>query len=59
MNEVDNFWHGIRKRVTGWKVISRGKKGVFEIYLISHGNDNEFNDMSLFGVRRFSVDKEN
>ena len=39
------------------KVIGRVKKGVYDIYLISHVNDYEFNKMILFDVRRFSVDK--
>ena len=40
------------------KVIGRVKKGVFDISLLSHVNGDEFNDMSLFDVRRFSVEKE-
>ena len=37
------------------KVIGRAKNGVFDIDLISHVNDYEFNKMSLFDVRRFTV----
>ena len=40
------------------KVIGRVKKGVYDISLISQVNDYEFNDMSLFCVRRFAVKKE-
>ena len=39
------------------KVIVRFKKGVYDIALLSHVNDDEFNEMSLFDVRRFSVEK--
>ena len=34
------------------------KKGVFDISLLSHVNDDEFNKMSLFDVRIFAVEKE-
>ena len=40
------------------KVIGRVKTEVFYVYLFSHVTDNEFNEMSLFDVRIFSVDKE-
>ena len=40
------------------KVIGRVKKGVFDVALISHVTENEFNEMSLFDVRNFSVEKE-
>ena len=39
------------------KVIVRFKKGVYDIALLSHVNDDEFNEISLFDVRRFSVEK--
>ena len=41
------------------KVIGRVKKGLYDIVLISHVNDDEFNKMILFDVRRFLVEKEN
>ena len=40
------------------KVIVRVKKGMYDIYLLSHINDNDFKEMSLFDVRRSSVRKE-
>ena len=40
------------------KVIGRVKKGVYDIVMFSHVNDDEFNGMSLFDVRRFAVEKE-
>ena len=40
------------------KFIGRFKKGVFDIALLSRVNDNDFNKMSLFYVRIFSVQKE-
>ena len=40
------------------KVIGRVKKGVFDVALISHVTENEFNEMSLFDARNFSVEKE-
>ena len=40
------------------KVIGGVKKGVYDIALISHVNDNDFNEMSLFDVRIFLVEKE-
>ena len=40
------------------KVIGRVKRGVFDISLISHVNDDNFNEMSLSDTRRFEVDKE-
>ena len=40
------------------KVIDRVKNGVYDISLFSHVNVNEFNNMILFGVRRFEVNKE-
>ena len=39
-------------------IIGRVKNWVYDIDLISHVNDDEFNEMSLFDVRRFSVEKE-
>ena len=39
------------------KVIGRVKKRVYDIALLSHVNDENFNEMSLFDVRRFSVEK--
>ena len=41
------------------KVIGRAKNGVFDIDLISHVNDYEFNKMRLFCVRRFAIEQEN
>ena len=41
------------------KVIDRVKKGVFDVFLITHVTDNEFNEMILFDVMRFSGEKEN
>ena len=40
------------------KVIGRFKKRVYYIALLSHVNNDEFKKMRLFGVRRFSVEKE-
>ena len=40
------------------KVIGRVKKGVYDIALLSHVNDEYFNEMSLSDVKRFAVDKE-
>ena len=40
------------------KVIGRVKNGVFDLALISHVTDDEFNEMSLFDVWRVVVDKE-
>ena len=40
------------------KVIGRVKKVVYDISLLSHVNDDEFNNMSLSDVRIFSVKKE-
>ena len=40
------------------KVIVRVKKGVCDISLLSHVNYYEFNEISLFDVRRFAVEKE-
>ena len=40
------------------KVIVRVKKGGYDIALISHVNEEEFNKMSLVDARRFSVEKE-
>ena len=40
------------------KVIGRVKKGVYDIALLSHVNDDEVNEMSLFDVRIFAVKKE-
>ena len=34
------------------------KRGVYYIALLSYVNDDEFNKMSLFYVRRFAVEKE-
>ena len=39
------------------KVIGRVKKRVYDIALLSHVNDENFNEKSLFDVRRFSVEK--
>ena len=59
INEVDNYWHSISKGVLlVGKIIVRVKKGVYDIALLSHVNDNKFNNMSLFDVRRFSANKE-
>ena len=41
------------------KVIGRVKKGVYDISLLSHVNDEYLNEMSLFDVNRFAVEKEN
>ena len=41
------------------KVIDRVKKGLFDVALLSHVTDYEFNEMILFDVRIFSVEKEN
>ena len=41
------------------KFIGRFKKVVFDVALLSYVTDNEFNEMSLFDVRRFSVKTEN
>ena len=41
------------------KGIGGFKKEVFDVSLLSHVTDNEFNDMILFDVRIFSVEKEN
>ena len=40
------------------KVIGRVKKGVYDIALISHVHDDEFNEIILFDVRIFSFKKE-
>ena len=40
------------------KVIRRVKKGVYYTALLSHVNDDEFKEMSLFDVRIFAVEKE-
>ena len=40
------------------KVIGGFKTGVCDIALISHVNNNEFNEMSLFDVSRFAFEKE-
>ena len=40
------------------KAIVRFKKGMYDIALLSHFNDDKFNKMGLFDVRRFSVKKE-
>ena len=40
------------------KVIGRVKMGVYDISLISHVNDEYFNEMSLFDVRWFAVEKK-
>ena len=40
------------------KVIGRIKKGVFDIAPISYVTDDEFNEMILFDVRRFAVEKK-
>ena len=40
------------------KVIGRVKKGVYDIALLSHVNDDEFNEISMFDVRRLAVEKE-
>ena len=40
------------------KVIVSIKKGVYGISLISHVNGKEFNEIILFDVSRFSVEKE-
>ena len=39
------------------KVIDRVKNRVFGVALLSHVTYNEFNKMSLFGVRIFEVEK--
>ena len=41
------------------KGIGGFKKEVFDVSLLLHVTDNEFNDMILFDVRIFSVEKEN
>ena len=41
------------------KFIGRVKNGFYDIALISHVNDYEFNQMILFDVRRFTVEKGN
>ena len=41
------------------KVIGRFKKGVFGVPLLSYVTDDEFNQMSMFDVSRFAVEKEN
>ena len=38
-------------------IIGRVKNWVYDIDLISHVNDDEFNEMSLFDVSIFAVDK--
>ena len=40
------------------KVIGIVKKGVYDISLLSHVNEDEFNEMSLFDVMIFAVNKE-
>ena len=41
------------------KFISRVKKGVFYVSLISHVTNNEFNKTGLFDVNIFAVEKRN
>ena len=41
------------------KVIGRVKNGVFDVVLISHVTNNDFNKIILFDARRFAVEKEN
>ena len=41
------------------KVIGRVKKGVYYISLLSHVNVDDFNEMILFDVRIFAVEKKN
>ena len=40
------------------KVIGRVKKGVYDISLLSHVNDKDFNKISLFGAKIFAGEKE-
>ena len=40
------------------KGIGGVKKGLFDVDRLSHITDYEFNDMSLFDVRRFAVEEE-
>ena len=40
------------------KFTGRFKKGVYDIDLLSHANAKDFNEMSLFYMRIFAVDKE-
>ena len=40
------------------KVIVRVKKGVYDIALLSHVNDKDFNKISLFGAKIFAGEKE-
>ena len=41
------------------KFIDRYKGEVFDVALISHVTGDEFNEMSLFDVRRYAVKKGN
>ena len=62
---IDESYHPSMKLITldmalasmllSVKVIGRVKKVLYCISLLSHDNDNEFNEMSLFYVRRFAV----